>query len=259
MRAILCLLLCWLCLGPVFAENESPFKTIQLDISIFDKFQRPYVAQPESAMLGIRLAQGESQQCKAVAQYEQLASAGVEYPKQTDEYLKFPVENGIAKAQFVIFTDTSKNPIDYEMVLFYKENKEQSPTKIALNPSTWHIGVESQSGDVAADHRAPHSKDELAMIVGFAVGGALLSYIFFGRLFFTRLLQNSRLEVSTALGWSNIGVLFSWLLLFSCVAALVFIPYVVWQKTYWIYLLVIGGYGLLMILVYGLSLGFTRR
>ena len=217
------------------------------------------MAPPESAVLGVRLAQGDAQQSKAVAQYEQLASAGVEYPKQTDEYLKFPVENCLAKSQFVIFTDSAKNPVDYEMVLFVKENRDSSPIKVPLNPSSWKIGMESQSGDVAADVRAPHSKREVALIVAFAISGALLSYLLFGRLLFYRLLQNSRQEVSTALGWSNILVIFTWLLLFTCVSLLVFFPILVWQKTYWIYILTIGGYVLLMTLAYGLSLGLTRR
>ena len=256
---LILLFILWTLAVPALSEPTSPFKSVQMEISVFDRFQRPFVAPPESISLGVRLAQGEAQKCEAVAKYEQLASAGTEYPKQSDDYLRFPVENGVAKPQFVIFADTGKDAVDYELVLFIKEKKDSSTVKVPLNPSLWKIGVNSQRGETATDIRAPHSQDEVFIIAGIVVAGLIFSYLLFGKLGFSRFLHNSRMEVSTALGWSNLLVLFSWLALFVCTSALIFFPIIVWEKTYWIYLLVGGGYFGLLFLIYLLCLAFTRR
>lgn len=251
------LLLCFTAL-PSFSE-DSPFKTVQIEMSVYDKFQRPFVAEPESVQLGVRLAQGDSQKCEAVTKYEQLSAAGTEYPRQTEDFLKFPVENGVARPQFVVFTEAGKNPVDYELVLFVKDKKDSTPYRVAIDPNLWKIGTESQNGDVKAEQRAPHGQDEIMMIGAFTVGGLLFSYLLFGRSAFTRFLHNKRMEVGSALGWSNLLVIFSWLCLFVCTSMLIFFPIIVWQKTYWIYVLVIAGYALLLSVVYGLCLAFTRR
>jgi hypothetical protein len=260
---LLLLLLSLLCLlsisGVAWSEDESPFRVLQLDISVYDKFQRPFQAPPEMVSLGVRLAQGEQQTCKNVFDHEQLSSAGIEYPRKADQFVTFPVENGVAKAQFVIFKDEKVAAVDYELVVYTKEKVDGASEKVAVTPPIWHIGTSSQSGDLTAEKRAPHSKAELAAIAVFGVVGSVAAYVLFGRIYFSRLLFNNRQEVGSAIGWSNILVALSITLVVLCVSVLYFFPYVLWQKPMWIYGVVMGGYAALLAITFGLTGLMTRR
>lgn len=248
---------CWL--GLAWAEDSSPFQVQTLEIGIYDKFTRPYVTAPELTSVGVRLAQGEQQTCKAVFDHESLASAGVEYAKQTDKFESFPVENGVAKVQFVVFKEAAVGAVDYELVLYTREKADGASTKVLLNPNIWHIGANTQNGDVVAEKRAPHSRGEMAAMAAFAVLGAVGTYVLFGRIYFRRLLFNNRQEVGSALGWSNLAVILSWTGLFVGVSVLFFYPYVIWAKPTTIYGLVIGGYTAIVLVVFGLTTMMTRR
>ena len=251
------LLLLWFLLCPPLWAQESPFKTVTLEISLLDQFQRPYLAQPETAWLGVRLASGEAQQSKAVSDYKALASGGIEYTVgENADYLKYGIENGVARPQFVIFNEAGKNPVSYELVMFIK-NKDATET-VHISPHIWNVGTESQSGEALADHRAPHTQQEWLAIVLFFIAGSIASYVLFGRALFARMLHNRRMEVGGALGWSNLLVVVMGLILTGCTFILVLFPYVIWQKTYWIYLLVMGSYALLTLVVYGVGAALTR-
>lgn len=247
------------CLALAGAEDQSPFQVQTLEIGVFDKFNRPYVTPAELTSVGVRLAQGEQQTCKAVFDHEALSSAGVEYPKQSDKFESFPVENGVAKIQFVVFKDAAPGLVDYEVVLYTREKPDGASTKVALNPTIWHVGLNSQTGDVKAEVRAPHSKGELAAMAAFAVLGTITTYVLFGRLYFRRLLFNNRQEVGSALGWSNLAVVLSWTLLFVGVAVLFYFPFVVWSKPTSIYGIVMGGYAAIVSVAFGLATMMTRR
>ncbi|MCW5870398.1 MAG: hypothetical protein KIS61_24290 [Candidatus Eremiobacteraeota bacterium] len=245
------LLLLLLCAWPALADTPK-FRTIPLDVRVNDKFDRPFEVQDNTAYIGVRLAQDEKQTNKEVSQYETLSCAGIEYPRQTQEYLKFAVQGGVAKVQFVVFQD-NKAPVDYELKLI------ENNTIHDISPSIWQIGTESTSGEVKAEGiRAPHSSREVAIIAAFTVVGLGLGYWLLGRVLFARMLRQRHMEVGSALTWSNLLVLFSWALVGLGVAIMVLFPVIVWQKLYWIYVLVPAGYALVVSTIYGAGHLFTR-
>lgn len=245
------LLLLLLCALPALADTPK-FRLIPLDVRVNDKFDRPFEVQDNTAYIGVRLAQDEKQTNKEVSQYETLSCAGIEYPRQTQEYVKFAVQGGVAKVQFVVFEE-NKAPVDYELTLI--ENNTFHP----LSPSIWQIGTESTSGEVKAESiRAPHSSREVAIIVAYTIFGLGLGYWLLGRVLFARMLKQRHMEVSSALTWSNLLVLFSWALVAVGAAIMVLFPVIVWQKLYWIYVLVPAGYALVVSTIYGAGHLFTR-
>ena len=233
--------------------DAPTFRNITLDIQVLDKFDRPYMVPDNNSKVGVRLAQDEKQNNKEVSQYETLSCAGIDYQRQTQDYLKFPVQGGVAHVQFVVFQD-NKEPVDYELVLIDEENVIQP-----LSPSVWHIGAESSNGEVKAESlRAPHSSKEVGIIVAYTLVALGLSYWLLGRALFGRMLRQRNMDVSTALTWSNLLVLLAWALAFTGTAVMVFFPMIVWQKLYWIYVLVPAGYALLVATMYGAGHLFTR-
>lgn len=251
----LCLLLLLAAL-PVYAQNDTPFKVTALDINLIDQFQRPFLAEAETAWLGVRLAQGEQQVNKDLANFKQISSGGVEYGVADQEYQKFPLRGGIAKAQFVLFKDDAKNPIAYELVMIIKD--KNSTDIVRIDPAFWSIRSDSQSGEAKAEHTAPHSQREIAAIVAFAILGCISIYILFGRSLFSRMLYNRRMEVSSALGWSNLLLVVLGLVLLGCVVMVTLFPYVLYQQTYWIYVIVMGSFAALELLIYGIGAAMTR-
>lgn len=245
------LLFLLLCALPAFADTPK-FRTIPLEVRVNDKFDRPFEVQDNTAYIGVRLAQDEKQTNKEVSQYETLSCAGIEYPRQTQEYVKFAVQGGVAKVQFVVFEE-NKAPVDYELRLI------ENNTYHEISPSIWQIGTESTNGEVKAEGlRAPHSSREVAIIAAFTLAGLILSYWLLGRVLFARMLRQRHMEVGSALTWSNLLVLFSWALVAVGVAIMVLFPVIVWQKLYWIYVLVPAGYALVVSTIYGAGHLFTR-
>lgn len=246
--------LIFLILLTLAAWADAPkFRTIPLDIRVNDKFDRPFEVPDNSAKIGVRLAQDEKQTNKEVSEYETLSCAGIDFPRQTQEYVKFPLQGGVAKVQFVVFQE-NKAPVDYELVLIDENNVVHD-----LSPHIWQIGTESTNGDIKAEGlRAPHSSKEIAIIVIYSLLGMALSYWLLGRVLFARMLRQRNMEVSSALVWSNILVLLAWVLAFTGTAIMIFFPMIVWQKLYWIYVLVPAGYALLVGTMYGAGHLFTR-
>lgn len=250
MRLLLFLLVL---LGSGAWADGPKFKLLPLEIQITDKFDRPFRVADNTAWVGVRLAQDEKQTNREVANHETLSSAGIEYPRQTQEYVKFPVQNGVAKVQFVVFEDDN-TPVDYELQLI------QDNTFHPLSPHIWPIGTESTSGEVKAEGlRAPHSKTEIAAIVAYSVIGFAFAYWLLGRVLFTRFLRHKNMEVGAALGWSNVLLLLAWTLALVGIAIMLFFPWILWQKLYWIYVLVPAVYLLLVSLMYGAGHLFTRN
>lgn len=245
------LLFLLLCALPALADTPK-FRTIPLDVRVNDKFDRPFEVQDNTAYVGVRLAQDEKQTNKEVSQYETLSCAGIEYPRQTQEYVKFAVQGGVAKVQFVVFEE-NKAPVDYELKLI------ENNTFHDISPSIWQIGTESTSGEVKAEGvRAPHSGREVGIIAAYTVFGMILSYWLLGRVLFARMLRQRHMEVGSALTWSNLLVLFSWALVAVGTAIMIFFPFIVWQKLFWIYVLVPAGYALVVSTIYGAGHLFTR-
>lgn len=234
--------------------DTPKFRIIPLDIQVIDRFERPFTVKENTAKVGVRLAQDEKQTNKEVALYETLSCANMNYPRQTTEYNKFVVQpDGVAKVQFVVFEE-NKAPVDYELVLIDEQN-----TIHPLSPPIWQIGTESTHGEIKAEElRAPHSSREIAIIVAFTLVGMGLSYWLLGRVLFARMLRQRNMEVPSALGWSNVLVVLAWGLAFVGAAVMVFFPFILWQKLWWIYVLVPAGYALLIGTIYGAGHVFTR-
>ena len=72
------------------------------------------------------------------------------------------------------------------------------------------------------------------------------------------MLRHRRMEVGSALGWSNVLVLLSWCLTALATAAMVLFPIIVWDKLYWIYVLVPAGYLVVVLGIFGLGYVLTR-
>ncbi|MFN8606505.1 MAG: hypothetical protein U0931_03170 [Vulcanimicrobiota bacterium] len=245
------LILLLLCALPALADTPK-FRTIPIDVRVNDKFDRLYEVQDNTAYIGVRLAQDEKQTNKEVAQYETLSCAGMEYPRQTQEYVKFAVQGGVAHVQFVVFQE-NKAPVDYELKLI------QDNTYHDITPSIWQIGTESTNGDVKAEGmRTPHNGKEIGIIAAFVVLGMGLGYWLLGRVLFSRMLRQRQMEVSSALTWSNLLVLLSWGLVAVGASVMIFFPFIVWQKLWWIYVLVPAGYALVVSTIYGAGHLFTR-
>lgn len=236
----------------VLADTPQ-FRTFPMDIPVKDKYDRPYEIEDNQAYIGVRLAQDEKQTNKEVSKYETLSCAGIEYARQTQDYVKFPLQGGVAKVQFIIFEDI-KAPVDYELALI------QDNVVHPLTPTVWQIGTESTGTEIKAESLlAPHTAKEKAIIALFGVVAVVLGYYLLGRRLFARMLQKRNMDVSSALGWSNLLVVLSWALAGVSVGCMVFFPIMVWQKLYWIYVLVPGAYFLLLGLVYGTGLLATRN
>lgn len=249
LRLLLLLCLCsW-----VWADEGDKFRIVTLDIAVQDRFERPYVVGDNTTKIGVRLPADDNQNNFDVKNYESLSWAGIEYPRNSQEYLKFPVQNGVAKVQFVVLND-SNAPVDYELVLFDDKNAVHE-----LRPSKWAVGAESSSGEVKAeDLRAPHSVGELIGICLFGLFGLAFSYWLLGRVLFGRMLRNRNMEVGVALGWSNFSLVLAWAMVGLSVSVMFFFPYILWQKMFWIYVLVPAAYFLVVGVVYGMGHLLTR-
>lgn len=246
------LLLLLLLALPGWAQSPK-FKVLTLDIQLQDKFDRPFLVEENTAWLGVRLAQDEKQTNTEVRRHEVLSSAGIEYPRVTQEYVKFPLQKGSARAQFVVFEDNA-NPVDYELTLIHDNSFHP------VSPSIWSIGTQSVAGEAKAeDLRAPHSKTEMAAMLAFGLVGFGYSYWLLGRVLFTRFLRQKHMEVGTALGWSNLLVLLGWTLVLCGLAVLIFFPRILWDKVYWIYVLVPAVCLLIVSLLYAAGHLFSRN
>jgi hypothetical protein len=233
--------------------SQTPdFRLVTLNIDVHDRFDRPYEVQDNVAWVGARLSQAERQGNKEVARYETLSCAGIEYPRQTSDYVKFPVQHGMAQVKFVVFEE-DKTPVDYDLVLI------QDNTFHPILPEKWSVGADMTHGEVKAEKlRAPHSSREVAIMGVFAVVSLALGYLLFARRLFARMLAKN-MEVGSALGWSNLLWLFSWTLTALCISVMIFFPFILWQKLYWIYVLVPAAYAVVVLLIYGLGMLMTRN
>ncbi|MGE0492539.1 MAG: hypothetical protein AB7S38_25210 [Vulcanimicrobiota bacterium] len=259
MRAPFCLLLVLYLLLPGLAwAQDAEFTLETTEFRVKDNFERPYLVENGKAWVAVRLLTGDDQQAKLDA-YEVLSSSGVEYPTKGDpiEPLLFPISDGVAKVQFVVFSDAGRNPISYSLKLVEEEEgkKYESP----FLEGAWMAGNQTPSEELQTDRLAPHANWEWMAIVAFALCAAILIYLWFGRSLFGRMLFNRQMTVSSAEAASNMLVLIGWLSLAVVVPLLYFFPYVVWQQQYYIYLLVAGGYILLVGLGYSLGLMMTKR
>lgn len=246
-------LLLFLCLLGIGNAEPDKFKIVTVNIAVHDRFARPYLVEDNTTKLGVRLVSDDKQNNFDVKNYESLSWAGIEYPRGSSEWVKWPVQNGVAKVQFVVLAENN-TPVDYELVLI-----DQNNVTHALQPSIWKIGAESTQGEAhAEDLRAPHSGSEIGLIAAFAFGSVIFSYWLLARRLFTRMLRNRNMEVGAALSWSNLALIVAWGLAAVAVAVMIFFPIIVWQKLYWIYALVPAIYAVVIALMFAFGQLLTR-
>lgn len=236
---------------------KPTFRVEETTIQVQDRFTRPFRVPEDTAWLGVRLATGAEQHCKALAQHKEIAAGGQEYAnKEGADFSRFPLSrDGDAAVHFVVFSEAGKNPVDYELVLLLGEGPDAQQHPLGY----WSVGTGTVADQVQADVLAPHTQNEKLAMFSFVGVSLILTYLLFGRNLFARFLRNKKMEVSSALGWSNLLVLFGFLAIFVCFGVMWLWPKVLWNKTETIYAIMIGGWLLAAVLVYLGGLMVTRK
>ena len=236
---------------------KPTFKVEETTIRVQDRYTRPYRVPEDTAWLGVRLASGEEQHCKALATHKEIAAGGQEYAnKEGADFSRFPLSReGDAAVHFVVFSEAGKNPVDYELVLLLGEGADAEQHPLGY----WSVGTGTVADQVQADVLAPHTPNEKLAMYSFVLVSLILTYVLFGRSLFARFLRNKKWEVSSALGWSNILVLLGFLAIFVCFGVMWLWPKVLWNRTDTIYAVTIGGWLLGAVLTYLGGLMVTRK
>ena len=257
---LLCVLLLCL-LGPAAAVADDA--TVQtglrleaVDIHIVDTYGRAWYAPADSVWLGIRLGGGENKS-ESLAGYTSLSAQGLQYDVDSDRYVQYHLEDGTAHTQFIVFEDASKNPVNYELTLFEKTS-DGGKRQIALSNNLWQAGM-GQGGTMKARARRPLITVEKVALASFVAITLVVGYLLFGRLLFRRMLFSKRMDVGSAVTWSNILVLLFLLLAIAVSAFLYIYPYVLWGNPYSVYAVTGCGYIAFLFLVYGIGCLATRR
>lgn len=235
---------------------KPTFRVEEQTIYVQDRYLRPFLVPEDTAWLGVRLATGAEQHSKALAHFKEAAAGGQEYAfAEGAEFSRFPLIDGAATVHFVVFSEAGKNPVDYELVLLVGEGPDAQQHPLGF----WSVGTGTVADQAQADVLAPHTRNEKLAMGSFVVVSLILTYMLFGRSLFTRFLRNKKMEVSSALGWSNILVLFGFLAIGVCFGVMWLWPKVLWNKTETIYAIMIGGFFLAAVLVYLGGLVVTRK
>ena len=232
-------LLVLLTLGSALAQEEPELVLETTVFTVQDHFERPYLVEQGTAWLSVRAVIGEEQTADLEGM-DSLSASGIEYPlsEEETEPLTFPLKNGNAEVQFVVFSDEGKNPVAYRIKLV--EEVEGTKYETALNGGRWLAGNNTAEEMLQTEKTAPRAQWEWAFLVIFPILAVILIYVWFGRLLFRRMLFHRNMAVGSALGTSNLLLILGFLSLGVVIPLLYFFPYVVWQQQYWIYLLVCG-------------------
>lgn len=241
--------------------DEEPATGVKLEtaqIRVLDEFGRPYQVPTETAWLGVRLAQGDNQN-PTLKGLKTMATEGLEYDVESDEWGNyFPITDGTAEAKFVVFEDAARNPVNYELGLF-----ERTPSNgkklVATFKNLWQAGQGAQTGVMKAGVRRPELTPEKLAIWGFIIGMGAIAYGLFGIRLFRRMLFNKRLDVGSAITWSNILVLIFFLLAVIVATLMYLYPRVLWGNLANVYYLSFAGYLVVLFVTYGIGSALTRR
>jgi hypothetical protein len=240
---ILSLVLILLAAWPASADNETPaFKEETARIQVLDNFRRPYVVPAETAWLGVRLARN-SDQTPSVKPYQSLATQGLEYPVEGDANAwsnVFPLVDGHADVKFVVFEDAAKH-------------------EVGIFKSLWQAGNGAEHGNMNFGVRRPELTPEKVAIGSFIFVSLIIGYLLFGRELFRRMLFNKRMEVASAVTWSNILVLIFLMLAVVVAVGMYVYPIILWDSLYNIYIVSILGYLAVLLVSYGVATAMTRR
>lgn len=246
------------------AQEPAPEETFKLEegqIRVLDKFKRPYVLPRNTAWIGVRLDLENESMSPAVKEFEAIGAGGLDYEVNPEAaFVKFPLdETGRANVKFVSFVDPTRNPVMYRLVFLQKvKGKDRA---IPLSDTTWRAGDEQTVGSrtlMTPRDRAPNQGWEWALLIGFGLTGLVMAYVLYGRSLFARMLRVKRMEVTTALGYSNLMLVFGLLLVMFCGLGLFFFPKILWGKQVMIYLVVGGGCLAALGAGYGAGLVMTK-
>jgi hypothetical protein len=233
---------------PALAQGDK-FELETTAFQLLDRFDRPYVPEPNTVAIGVRLARDAS--------VEALDAQGIEYRRDDANYMRYAVTDGVASLRFVIFRDHDRNPVPYEVVLL--ENQGGRWVKEPLRPGTWQAGSGSKRAVAHSLSRAPQQTWETLVVGGFFLAALLLVYILFGRVIFSRLLFGRRLEVSAAEWRSNVLMLVGVLLLVASCAGLVAYPQVLWGEPLAAYGVVSAVYLVVLLVAFAAAWMATRK
>ncbi len=247
-----------LCGLGAWAQDEPEFMIETTTFNLKDNFERPYLVEQNTAWLSVRCVTGDEQTADLKGR-DSLSASGIEYPltEEEAEPLTFPIRDGQAQVQFVVFSDPGKNPVAYRIKLV--EETEGSKRETPLNGGSWLAGNNTVEEVLQTNETAPRAQWEWGFLIGYPILAVILVYVWFGRSLFRRLLFNRNMQVGSALGTSNLLLILGWLTLAVVIPLLYFFPYVVWQQQYWIYLLVCGGHLLFVSLGFAAGLMVSKR
>ncbi|MEW6278569.1 MAG: hypothetical protein AB1758_08115 [Candidatus Eremiobacterota bacterium] len=245
-------------------DEEPPmFRLEEARIVVVDKHKRPYRVPRDTAWIEVAVDNSEEKVTQAMRDAEVLEASGVRYPvlqeeQETSDPVRFPLLDGAATVQFVVFEDPELNPVPYKLTL--KEKRKGQMVTVPLRNSEWTAGTGTPPARsyLTTTRRSPNQKWEWAAVLSFAGISLVLTYLLYGRSLFARMLRGKKMEVSSALGWSNLMILAGLGLILAGSLALYFFPLILWDKQYMIYLLVGGGCLLALLAAYGAGAAMTR-
>lgn len=246
---------------PAPLDEDAPvFLVEKARIYVRDKHKRLYLMPRDQAWIGVRLHREDEKRNKeleASYQDDAIEAEGIRYEVVDDpEFVKFPLSGGSAEVSFVVFSDPSLNPVNYELVLM--ERRKGQIVRLPLSKSEWVAGDGQTSAHLTTSKRAPNQTWEWAAVISFLVVSLVLAYILYGRSLFNRMLRVKKMEVGSALGWSNLLFLGGLGLILIAGLVMYFFPVVLWSKPYMIYLLAAGGCLLILAAGYGAGILMTR-
>lgn len=241
------------------AAQEGEFELERVQFRLSDVDGRPYQLSAGEAELSARLLGAEEN--KELEGQTEITAENMTYPVGGDG-LPFKIEGDVATVAFVVFKDTARNPVHYELSLRTRQDGE--PRLVPLQSSTFAAGATSPDEpppaaiDLTSTERAPQTW-EWAALAGIGVTGLIFAWLVLGRVLFRRMLFHGRMSVGAALTISNLLLLGAVILLAVTVVLAWLFPMVNGQVPYQGYFVAAGGYLLALALAWGLgSLAFNR-
>lgn len=189
-------------------EESSILQVRSLPVDLRDDTDRPF----ETASLSITLASAPGYQ-----NGQSVSKNAVQFVVGDPEGKPYPVEDGQGNVALLAPGDTQSQPFEYHFSAKGSDGKTyvtESPVQIdSATPRAIHL---------RAKMRAPVTHNEIyAGIIFAAIAIALILLTFF-YLAFRRMLFNRRMEVSSAVIWSNIITLI-YLVLASCTVLIAYL------------------------------------
>ena len=234
--------------------NPEGTRTVTVEIRITDKFGRLFLAPPQSVKLGVKLKKDDNADSLKDVQALEDPTEGLTYTVDGD-YTPFTLKDGVAKAQFVVYEDSSK-PVLYRLALQQKTSDGWTGWTPFRDPFDPANGEQRGLATTVIRSMLPPEKALMIVFVGVAF---IAAWLLFGRELFRRMLFNRRMEVANAESTSSL--LWMGFVVLACALAVgvYFNPIVLWGNPYYIYVTAILGYLAFTLVSYGIGVAVTRR